>query len=556
MASTDLSSIQAKLKFGQVELSKGEYHLLSQILVDDGSKKVIPQLLSSMEGLVRCRGMVQDMMDPEYFFQGTAPSSEVDPTQLAEKLGERLPLLLVPLPFASEWTLDVDERGEEKETRTESKKRLRDESMEGEKDSIPKKQVTGSPTAILDFSRVSQDAKRTKQWSWPPGCMGSNPKETPVVCHFYYDIHKGPKLRLNDVVEVIGMLDPVFTSNQMDECEDPSFFHEDTFFEEEENEPTKTLPRLHAVCYRKIDLEDLVDDAEPMETEDETFKSLCAAALGSTTAADALFVSLFSQAEREISRDTDAVSVPAKTPYDTTLGCASLNLILPNVESCNTAATHLQRLLQHVIPVVGRIDMNEVGIMSPIKMGAHLVPSPFQLPKGATVIVVDNRLDEKALSAETLEALQSMVKDHSVPYRFDGGMSFKFEADFRIVVLSPASRGNAMLPCTLTMKLREPESILNPQNISENDAMQLRSRLARGRKSNVGLGSDVLAVAQQDFVDRRQEARDLETKLDGEEDFHRWLTLTRLCARSEGRDEATIEDWKNALRLDDSMRKA
>lgn len=553
MAPIELSSIQAKLKDGQVELSDEEYELLFQMLAKGGSNNVLPQLCSASEGLVRCRAMVQDMMDPEYYCKGV-PENEVDPTDLVGKLGERQPLLLVPLPFASEWTLEDDSLHEDNETPTESKKRLRDESTETEQETFTKKQLTGSPTAIHDLSKDSRDGKTTKQWSWPPGCMGSNPKETPVVCHFYYDIHKGPKLRLNDVVEVIGMLEPAPTSNQMDEPHDHSYFDEDAFFDEEEDDPTKALPRLHAACYRKIDLEDIIDEAEPMES-DVTFKSLFSAALGNQTAAEALFVSLFSQAEREISRDEDAMAVPVKTPYDTTLGCASLNLVLPNVESCNTAATYFQTLLQQVLPVVGRIDMNEKGIMSPVKVGAHLVPSPFQLPKGAVVIVVDNRLDDKVVPAETLEALQSMTNDHSVPYRFDGGMRFKFEADYRIIVLSPVDRAN-MVPCTLTMILRKPVSISNRPAISESDAVQFRSQLAKGRKTNVGLGAEVLTLAQQDFVDRRQDARDLETRLDGEEDFHRWLTLTRLYARSEGRDMATVSDWKNALRLDDAMRKS
>ncbi len=553
MASIDISSIQVKLRDGQVELSKEEYESLFQMLTKGGCNNVLPQLSSSSEGLVRCRAMVQDMMDPEYYFQGV-PANEVDPMDLAGKLGERQPLLLVPLPFASEWTLEDGSIHVDNETPAASKKRLRDESMETEQEIVSKKQISRSPTAVHYLSRESRGGKMTKQWSWPPGCMGANPNETPVVCHFYYDIHKGPKLRLNDVVEVIGMLDPVPMSNQVDESDDRSFFNEDAFFEEEEDDPTKSLPRLHAVCYRKIDLDDLIDEAEPMET-DEIFKSVFSAALGSQTAAEALFVTLFSQAEREISRNTDEVAVPVKTPYDTTLGCASLNLILPNVQSCNTAATYFQTVLQQIFPVVGRIDMNEKGIMSPVKVGARLVPSPFQLPKGAIVIVVDNRLDDKAVSAETLEALQSMTKDHSVPYRFDGGIRFNFEADYRIIVLSPVNRA-CMLPCTLTMKLREPVSISNRPELSESDAVQLRCQLAKGCQTNVVLETEVLTLAQQDFVDRRQHARDLETRLDGEEDFHRWLTLTRLYARSDGRDVATIVDWKNALRLDDAMRKS
>lgn len=540
MMNNALSSIQAKLKNGQVELSSDEYESLNQILQNGADMP-----FSSSGGLVRCRGMVQDMMDPEYYYQG---GEDNDLTDLVGQLGERQPLLLVPMPFASKWTRGADDETSDI-TRKESKKRERDESLEEEESS--KKQSTGSPNATMDFSSSIQSRDNTsKPWSWPPGYMGSNPKETPVVCQLYYDIHKGPKLRLNDVVEVIGILDPVEARAPIEEGQ--SFLQEDPFFEEEEDLLPSMLPRLHAVCYRKIDLEDLSDTTEPMEV-DQTLKSIFTAALGSETAAEALLLSLYSQAEREmVNAVVDAVAAPVKTPYDTTLGCASLNFILPTIESCNAAATHLQSLLQEVLPVVGRINLDDKGIVSPVKMGAHLVPSALQLPKGAMLILVDNRTDESLEASETLDALSTMTKNHSVPYRFDGGMRFNFEADYRILVLS-AKNPSELLPCTLTMKL--PHQISSRPNVSQNSALQLRSQLAKGRQSNVVLGHQLLEVAQQDFVDRRQQARDLNSKLAGEDDFHRWLTLTRLCARVEEREDASMEDWKNALRLDDAMRK-
>ena len=40
----------------------------------------------------------------------------------------------------------------------------------------------------------------------------------------------------------------------------------------------------------------------------------------------------------------------------------------------------------------------------------------------------------------------------------------------------------------------------------------------------------------------------------GEEDFHRWLSMTRLLARSYSNSDVTLKDWESSLSLDDLIR--
>jgi hypothetical protein len=49
------------------------------------------------------------------------------------------------------------------------------------------------------------------------------------------------------------------------------------------------------------------------------------------------------------------------------------------------------------------------------------------------------------------------------------------------------------------------------------------------------------------------QARKGDAELPQEEDFHRWLTLTRLQARSQRQSWARIQDWERALVLDDAI---
>jgi len=217
-------------------------------------------------------------------------------------------------------------------------------------------------------------------------------------------------------------------------------------------------------------------------------------------------------------------------------------------------------------------------------------------------------------ATQTLLAMSALTKSHWIPYRFDEGMAFQynFEADYRIIVLSSRSllpnsssttatqksnrsskthsNSNKILPCTLKMELSNVsvedmdcgdtnnDSTLLPQE----SILRIRSYLSRCRSSssgsatsNVGLTREVLEQAEKDFIERRKTRRaaiatgimSKNTSEIGEEDFHRWLTLTRLQARSrigsgeiaDGKNglslqrQASVMDWNTALRLDDAM---
>ena len=248
----------------------------------------------------------------------------------------------------------------------------------------------------------------------------------------------------------------------------------------------------------------------------------------------------------------------------------------------------------------------------------RLTPNIFQLPKGSAILIHMGNMSEGTIDStglETLEALRSLVLRHSVPYSFGTSlMKYPFEADYRVFVVSTRTNNNAsmeqdenimrpnnsnnslsrckLLPCALqvvfdglsggdtsTKKCLLDEHYASQFKMLREFFISCRSVDVEhfdaglpGGSNNVSLTNSVLKLAQKDFIQRRTMARKAgqdESAMVREEDFHRWLTLTRLEARSRNGSspktsgkrgyricgvEATAQDWERALAIDDAMK--
>jgi len=605
--------------------------------------------------------MVQDMLETEYYLSEVngikthyrdAPLSQEEPQEdaidIAHKLAERQPLVVVPIPFSSEWLCEeystnagqdktspsvmkeedraLHKREADTMTNPPTKRKalstpdtsMEDDSME-EEDAPVVANKNGSQRAVSSRSTNNGTPihNNNSDW-WPAGCMKSNPKHCPVLAKLYYEQETSPRLRLNEVVEVVGVLslDPMDADFSQQsggvavEVEWSEFAVDD--FSGMSLPPPSLLPRLHVLCYNRVNLENAKEESTNMEVDssanidDRSFAINVLAKhifRGNETAAEALLMALMSMAERErVSEDTWA---PMKTPSDTSLGCASLNFILSSETSCSKLSDRIQQVLSKILPVVGCLDLSRehLGktVVSPAKdESGRLDPqSPLQLPKGSALVINEFLMTEGRIEAraeETLRALYSLTYSHSVPYRFEGMMNYQFEADYRVIVLSKANGdgnaalGSKLLPCTLAMKLAD-DVVTNESAhvIPDEDYTRIRSYLAQCRCNtkgepqdvcNVALPRTLLEQAQKDFIEKRAEYRKkaeqrkrmqamaiggaavslepVEAEV-GETDFHRWLTIARLQARSRLPLKATFETevseaWRDTLRLDEAMR--
>lgn len=389
--------------------------------------------------------------------------------------------------------------------------------------------------------------------------------------------------------------------------------------------PPSLLPRLHVLKYDILDLDVYMAQMEkmPLNQEQDMVKSSLSTSLmieespmnhsmqndrqftvhffanqifgGNQTAAEALLMVLMSMAERNQRLDNRTIRMPSGE----TLGCGSINYVLSNSESCAILHEKLNAVLGMVLPVVANITVSmsslncmegdsvsmAQGVTAPTKSIANrLDPSILQLPRGSCVIVNQAYMSEGALNPSgqrTLTALAKMSSTHTIPYRFEGEMELEFEADVRAVVLSfnknssNATSGSKLMPCSLVMRLESQstemvDSVEAMISVHQESFTRIRRYIAKCRSNqcfsynSIALDKSILERAQKDFIEARQKIKRLGGREVTEQDFHRWLLLTRLQARSQigagvrksrgNSFEAEIEDWENALVLDDAMR--
>ena len=607
-----------------------------------------------------------------------------DEADLADKLGERSQLVVVPIPFATHWFLDrlksrkgygvpnassskkstdaelyPEDHGTNKKRNremesTEPQAKQRFESDATITPSSTEKMISDCVASTNNETEASADA--TSDW-WPPGFMESNEEECPVLAKIYYDhckdASKSRRLRLNDVVELIGVVsvNPMqadfsgqkFSENNCSDYRPPGnhMFVDDGLFDDRlVLPPPSQLPRLHVLCYNLLDLDQLTSNvickrhaldeeleeqpsillSEPLDSRLQALNFLSSEPVfnNNKVVSEAVLLTLMSMAQRRQSPPTDESSAPSwdcvSTPTeDSTLGCASLNIQLPSESACRHFFGKLKSLIEDICPVVASIDLTLQSLNEGIKLRApakdalgRLTPNFFQLPKGSTILIHMGQMSEGTICSaglETLEALRSLVQRHVVPYTFGTSMmNYSFEADYRVIVVStknvntmeqdenfmePNGRQSRskLLPCAFQLSF---DGIVGSSDMEDkfcSSRDMLKEFIASCRcasecdngaqcgSNNVTLSSSVLEMAQKDFLQRRAMARKIgqnECEMAREEDFHRWLTLTRLEARSRNFDrkfeaggnsktnclEATKQDWERALALDDAVRGA
>ena len=143
---------------------------------------------------------------------------------------------------------------------------------------------------------------------------------------------------------------------------------------------------------------------------------------------------------------------------------------------------------------------------------------------------------------ETIETvLRELVQHHRLPYRFEGGVEIPFEADYRIIVVTTQAQE---LPCTLSVSTGTISSTTTTMTTTAIPrGSELRKILVRGRMGShadfsrgddLKFSSTLLERAQRDFLDRRRQRYEssASSPLPGEDDFHRWLSLSRIQAKN------------------------
>ena len=156
---------------------------------------------------VRVLGVVQHMMDTEYLQQETSPcgGTLVDGTAVASSWTERTPLVITPIPFATDW-FERSAYCSSSATRTSGSHR--DGNKEGENDAdadegpIKKKlRLSLDNNGLNKEEETNEEGEESNHGGFLRQCEEYEPL---VLAKLYYDQYvdhaKKTRLRLNDVV--------------------------------------------------------------------------------------------------------------------------------------------------------------------------------------------------------------------------------------------------------------------------------------------------------------------------------------------------------------------
>jgi hypothetical protein len=407
--------------------------------------------------IVRFVGMVQDVLDTEYYSTiadglyckyreySEDEYGEEDVLQVMDEFGERQPMVIVPIPFANtkfvetltKRTSTVDGTASDYHNR----KRL---ALDDECNTIARlgqRVKIDKNSASVDVPVQRHPSGKVLDEFWPAGTMGSDITQCAVLAKFYSDDSIPHSLRLNQLVEMVGVYyhNHIVDDKQYNMLYKPN---EDIEMEYDTNKNDHRLPHLHVLDWKCIDMDSVagvypttgLDDYESDRSLAlETFSSYIFN--GDMHASEALLLCLMSMAERDIKEHR-----PIHLPSGKSLGCASLRLFAPTLEACYFIRSRLLNVLKAIMPVVAYLnvtDESQTFMCTPEKR-SRLQPSSMQLPKGSCMLIDQSKLNlDQNKNSRTICALSRIARDHSVSYRFNG-VDFDFETDYIVIVISLA----------------------------------------------------------------------------------------------------------------------
>lgn len=532
--------------------------------------------------LVRFRGMVQDMHNPEFYFEqfevfntktneiksktgkytDTANIQENEKINYTENLksAQRQTMVVVSLPGLNDWAQKMEDdqnhlKHLEQQPNTSKRlnshstklKRSHDESqgdpeaMEVESETVNKERKTAEL-----LNEASNVVSREHLLNFPLPDVASKT----CIIKVYED---DENLKINDMIEVVGFLsvDPALSGEFASEKN--SILEPDSETEAEiitHNPPPSLVPRLHAVFVKKLDhCNPLIRDSFNQEAvlkdaniaRDHLLKALSELLLGDKLAAEYLICHLIACVY--LRQDT------------ITLGQFCLNISnLPTKKYPNYGKQLYDIIKQFVtksyyLPLTVE-NMNTVALLPKKDYDCNRLTSGIlQLSKHTHLVLDETKMEQGRLDAtgvNNITALGNLIKQQKVEYDFKY-YKMEFDSDISVLVLS---EGKSLLPSDYHVPLRPEESSLEIFNaiveaatyyLKEEIMNTIRSYLTNLKLVKYSISEDIQFV-EDDFIEMRNNC-DEENPVTAD-DLHRLLVLARLVSLSRGNDTLNKECWE------------
>ncbi|XP_071442064.1 mini-chromosome maintenance complex-binding protein [Hetaerina americana] len=560
--------------------------------------------------LVRFRGMVQDMFNPEFYLStyevlnketgdkrvesgkyrdttSMKPNEEIFYESPKNVNSERQTFYCVSIPGMNKWAVNCleDTNDQNPYAQTSAKSESVEASTSnsgGAVSSCPSQACSGeNKSRELEPPETNRAVKTAKT----DACQGKDKEATSCAPEYplnfpipgigdkscllkvYDDVDA---FLLNEMVEVAGFLsvDPAmvsFKSNNEGGSDGTEAMDVDYQEEMALNPPPSLVPRVHVVAAKKLShanpllptkchhtwstvSSELLQEAKSIR--EELMLVLTQLLLGDQLAAEYLLCHLVST----IYLRNDTIC----------LGQLSVNLY--NIPTMNNYAKQLYDMLSMFIPHSHYLPMT-ITNMNKLSFRPKKDYKTNRLTSGILQLSSNTHLvlDETALSPGQLDsngvhnvtALGNLITQQSVDYDFQF-YNMEFQANIPVLILS---EGKSLLPSDVRVKLKPDDAFINDLDalfaaakhyLKDSMLDRIRKYLTIVKLADYSLSEGMQKVVQEDFVEMRKNSDP--SKISGD-DLHTRLIIGRLLSLSQGLHSLTPEVWKHACEME-TRRKA
>ena len=433
----------------------------------------------------------------------------------------------------------------------------------------------GAPVSVVSEASESMD----ESLNLPLGAADTSdglPRACPAIVKFYENEESAP-VKLNDVLELVGVLqiEPEIDVANSDQQQAAiaaaaaaanggtpatggaaglAAAFADFMMDEDRahNPPTSVVPRFHCMMAR--------------QTSARTFAVLPARPDPRPTHADpgpaiedpagiqaALIRHLSGPLGGDVLAAEYVLAVVVSRVHTRTdsLALGKLSLTLMGVPEGGDLPRNLAAAIADIAPCVAHLPLSIAGLnarsWTPKKdYGVNRLRSgPLQLAPGTVCVLDETALTSgqlKETGVRNVHALKQLVQLQELEYDFQYHQ-MRMPADLPSVVTSSAKHGDSVVQgCDCRVPLRMVKDTRAADPLDPVLAKTMRAFVARAWGSDHSIGDEASSEIESAMVAARQGERKA-TELE----FHRWLTIARLCALSSGETELTVKHWKHAM---------
>ncbi|XP_055530968.1 mini-chromosome maintenance complex-binding protein [Wyeomyia smithii] len=541
--------------------------------------------------LVRFRGMIQDMQDPECYLESYEVREKVDGNPIRVQngkyrdvlvmaketeivdfkganncYGERRSLFVISIPGYNDWAVAHESRTKTDDsfyskmsTTNACTKRSHDEAMDTDdgttmRSPVKKPSRSAEPAAGEPGTGQIRSTENVVLVENKPRILSAEyllnspiPERPSKACLVkLYSNFDEPKL--NTLIDVVGFLsmDPALdgSTDQMDEFDDEMSENHAT------NPPPSLIPRIHAISIHDLKhtnpmLQDQHDNTETSNCDiwKDIQNLLTQCLFEDKVAADYLFCHLIS-------------TVYIRNELES-LGQFSLNLANVPIENLTSYTEGLYEILELLLPASHYFPMTLENMNTkqfvPKKDYAtnKLTSGLLQLAPHTHLVLDETKLQPGKLETSGVEAVQSianLIKTQKLKYNFQF-YQLEFNTDVPVLVVS---EGRSMLPTNCCLPLLPDsdaikligETLKAGKHFIQPKLTDMRKFLTLQRIQEFDMKTFDPEIIQNDFIQMRKE---FDASAD---DLHSLLVLARLIGLSRGKKMLDRECWEYAKQLE------